>query len=323
MKTVINLLKCTVVAILSFRCTFAEAQNKALQSTQAPTPGIEVVDCGKVWLWIDKNVLNKSSASLKASEQELQWIALKQLEGNECLKTEAKKGVSTTLLSSSESLLIGEITQGAPDDKVLVHLRELSAAQISAKSYQRVLDTYYRVAPLLKNSGAQLRFRKLKAWYDYLGLVTASAVATDKIDEGLKIAESELKSDKEIPIALQAQFSISIGDLLLSRVHVKDALKFYTLGISLDEKGDSIATALYWVTLDAYQRGDLVSARTNIKRLNALTTLAPENSFKNRAAVLDRFVASDKKVAPSSVLKGVDEASVQRVWKDFDLLSRR
>lgn len=269
-------------------------------------------DCGTLWSAAQGNMRDA-----KALSADMHWAALKQLEKKECLKAESKKAPAQSLASAAEQLVSDEVKQRVSDERILLHLTDLSSAQISAKSYDDVVATYQRMVPRLQESQAVRRFRSKQLWFDYVEMVVASSFANNKIDEGLKIAESELKADAGTPAALQGRFAAKIGDLLLSRVRVKDALRFYALALQFDKSGDRAQRALYWQTLDLYRRGDVKAAREMFVKFKEAAT---ESELKARIPVLQSVVASEVGV---QVEKNAKDPEFIKVWRDIHLVGQQ
>lgn len=269
-------------------------------------------DCGTLW-----GVAQGNTKDAKAVSADMHWAALKQLEKKECLKAESKKGTAQSLTGAAEQLVSDEVKQRVPDERILLHLTDLSSAQISAKSYDDVVATYQRMVPRIQEAQLGRRFRSKQLWFDYVEMVVASSFATNKIEEGLKTAESELKTETETPAALQGRFAVKIGDLLLSRVRVKDALRFYALALQFDKSGERAQRALYWQTLDLYRRGDVRAAREMFVKLKDAAT---EPEMKARIPVLQSIVASDVGV---QVDKNAKDPEFIKLWRDIHLVGQK
>ena len=277
-----------------------------------PSVALEGGDCATVWGLTQGNVKDA-----KASSADLHWAALKQLEKKECLKAEAKRGVAQSTIKAAEQLVSDEVRQRAPDERILLHLIDLASAQISAKVHDDVVASYRRMISLLNEAGMTSRFRTKQLWFDYVEMVVASAFATDKIDDGLAIAESELKEDKGTPAALQGRFAVKIGDLLLSRVRVQDALRFYGLSLQFDKSGERAQRALYWQTLDLYRRGEIKASREIFAKLKDAAT---DPELKARIPVLQSIVASEVGV---QIDKNAKDPEFIKVWRDIQLIGRK
>lgn len=282
------------------------------QPSQNHTPTNSSVECSTLW---------GLAQSLSGDERERssggRWEVVKQLRNAECLKSRGKRSATRSLVTDSEKLVLQEIRRRAPEDLILTHLGELAAAQVSAKMYEEVVETFRRVVPQLEDAGLKPMIRVQRSWFDYVEVVVAAAFAINRIDEGLKIAEGEFSSSRGVPASLQACFAVGVGDLLLSKVRVRDALRFYSLALKLDQGGARSQRALYWLTLDQYQKGDVKAAQ---KLLGQVKAAKPDLDIKGRVAALEKIVASDNRAQRTT---GQQDPEFLRVWRDLNLISQR
>lgn len=282
------------------------------QSARGAQSALEGVDCSTLW-----GLAQSASKDQSKSSQDLSWAALKQLGKRECLKSKSKQATAKSLVSGAEKRIFDEIKDRKPDEQILTHLVELATAQISAKVYEEVFVTYRRVVSRLADARIDRRVRASGLWFDYVELVIAASFAIDKIDEGLRIAEDEFKKDRGTPATLQGRLAVKVGDLLLSKVHVQDALRFYSLSLTFDREGPRAQRALYWITLDLFKRGDSKGA---LKRFAQFKALVSEPDLKARVPVLESVLASGQDARSAKV--GKDPEFV-KVWRDIDLISRK
>lgn len=297
---------------LALGCIVGVITNGYAQSGQGAQSALEGVDCSTLW-----GVAQSASEDQSKSSNEVSWAALKQLGKKECLKTKHNRSKAKSLVTGAEKRVLDEIKDRKPDEQILTHLVELATAQISAKVYDEVVVSYRRVVPRLAEARIDRRTRANRLWFDYVELVIAASFAIDKIDDGLKIAEDEFTKERGAPAQLQGSFAVKVGDLLLSKVRVQDAIRFYSLALTLDGKGPRAQRALYWTTLDLYKRGDLKVAR---KRFVQFKALVSDADLKGRVPVLESLLATGGGV-PSE--KGGKDPDFVKVWRDIDLISRK
>lgn len=270
------------------------------------------VNCTGLW-----NIAADNTRAKKPILADLHWKVLEQLEKKECLKEESKRKAAQAVIKSAELLVQGEISHQKPRDVVLFHLSVFCSAQISAKLYDDVPAKFKAFLAEIDAGNRAKQFRTQQAWFEYVEMVVAASFATTEIEQGLAIARGELQEEDSAPIALQARFAIKIGDLLLSRVRIKDALRFYALGLQLDENGERAQHALYWQTLDLYRRGELTAAQDTFKKFeNAVS----EPSLKNRIPVLKDIIQAKK---GSPVDAGIKDPEYMQVWRDINLVGRQ
>lgn len=297
---------------LTLACVVVLMANGHAQSGQGAQSALERIDCSTLW-----GLAQSASEDQSKSSNEVSWAALKQLGKKECLKTKNKRSKAKSLVTGAEKRVLDEIKDRKPDEQILTHLVELATAQISAKVYEEVVVSYRRVVPRLAEARIDRRARANRLWFDYVELVIAASFAIDKVDDGLKIAEDEFKKDRGASAQLQGRFAVKVGDLVLSKVRVQDAIRFYSLALTLDGKGPRAQRALYWITLDLYKRGDVKGARKYFAQFKALVSDA---ELKGRKPVLEILLAPGGSVQSEKV--GKDPEFV-KVWRDIDLISRK
>jgi tetratricopeptide (TPR) repeat protein len=296
---------------------WAGLSNAGAQSTDttknSPDPKkVSSADCDTLW-----SVSEGLPKEPRDQGVDLRWSLLQQLGKKECLKSKGKRSKARALIDGAERQISDDISSGKAIDSVLSRLVELASAQISAKMYEDVLAAYKKVARRFLTPRTETKARSSVKWFDYLELVIASAFALNKIDEGLAIAEEEFKKGRQTPASLQGRFAVRVGDLLLTKVKVGDALRFYSLSLKLDPTGSRAQRALYWETLNLYSKNDLKGARQNLSKLKKLVT---ESDIKGKLPVLESVV--DTKSAAQST-QSMTNPDFIKVWRDINLISRK
>jgi hypothetical protein len=290
----------------------AQSQSPATAKNSLGPKNVDGADCDTLW-----SVSQGLPKELSEQEADLRWSLLQQLGKKECLKSRGKRSGARALIDGAEAQISDDISSGKAIDSVLSRLVALASAQISAKMYEDVLAAYKKAAPRLLTSRSETKVRSSVRWFDYLELVIASAFALNKIDEGLAIAEEEFKKGRQTPTSLQGRFAVRVGDLLLSKVKVGDALRFYSLSLKLDPTGSRAQRALYWETLNLYSKNDIKGARQHLAKLKKLVT---ESDIKGKLPVLESVV--DTKSAAQST-QSMTNPEFVKVWRDINLISRK